>query len=77
MSDAPAGKGGFGQFAAQYRDRWTASHPELSKEWEPRRVSGRHPLDQTANVNFRESVPARDGVIPIASRTHAGSSPLP
>ncbi len=57
MSDTPAEKGGFSQFAAQYRDRWAASHPELSKEWEPKRVSVRHPLAQTATVIPPESVP--------------------
>jgi len=63
MSDAPAGKGGFGQFAAQYRDRWAASHPEVGKEWEPKRVSVRHPLDQTGSVVRPASVPTPDGVI--------------
>ena len=73
MSDAPAGKGGFGQFAAQYRDRWAASHPERSKELEPS-VAVPHPLDRTANVVPAAIALVPDGVAPTAPHRHTSAT---
>lgn len=45
---SPQGKGGFGQHAERYRERWAASHPGAPKR--PDAPDAAAPADPTANA---------------------------